>query len=39
VYAQRINESVTAQDIVNRRLLWEPIDTGITEDWVLINTY
>jgi hypothetical protein len=39
VYAQRINESVTAQDIVNRRLLWEPIDTGTTEDWVLINTY
>jgi hypothetical protein len=39
VYAQRINESVTAQDIVNRRLLWEPIDTGTTEDWRLINTY
>jgi hypothetical protein len=39
VYAQRISESVTAQDIVNRRSLWEPIDTGITEDWVLINTY
>ena len=39
VFAQRISESVTAQDIVNRRSLWEPIDTGITEDWVLINTY
>jgi hypothetical protein len=39
VYAQNISESVTAQDIVNRRSLWEPIDTGITEDWVLINTY
>ena len=31
-------ETVTAQDIENRRLLWEPIDTGITENWVLINT-
>ena len=39
VYAQNISESVTAQDIVNRRSLWEPIDTGITEEWVLINTY
>ncbi len=39
VYALGVNESVTAQDIENRRLLWEPIDTGITEDWVLINTY
>ena len=39
VFAQNISESVTAQDIVNRRSLWEPIDTGITEDWVLINTY
>ena len=39
VFALRVNESVTAQDIVNRRSLWEPIDTGITEDWVLINTY
>lgn len=32
------NASVAAQDIVNRRRLWEPIDTGITEDWQLINT-
>ena len=39
VFALGVNESVTAQDIVNRRSLWEPIDTGITEDWVLINTY
>ena len=39
VYAQRINESVNAQDIVSRRGLWEQIDTGTTETWVLINTY
>lgn len=39
VFSLGVNESVTAQDIVNRRALWEPIDTGITEDWILINTY
>ena len=33
-----VTETVTAQDIENRRLLWEPINTGTTEDWVLINT-
>ena len=31
-------ETATAQDVENRRLLWEPINTGTTEDWVLINT-
>ena len=39
VYAQAVNETITAQDIVSRRGLWELIDTGTTEDWVLINTY
>jgi hypothetical protein len=33
-----VSETVTAQDIENRRLLWEPIDTGTVEDWRLINT-
>lgn len=33
-----VTETVTAQDVENRRLLWEPINTGTTEDWVLINT-
>ena len=39
VYSLRVNETITAQDIVSRRGLWELIDTGTTEDWVLINTY
>jgi hypothetical protein len=39
VYAQFINETVNAQDSVNRRRLWELIETGTTEDWSLINTY
>jgi hypothetical protein len=33
-----VSETATAQDVENRRLLWEPINTGTTEDWVLINT-
>jgi len=39
VYAQSISETVNAQDSVNRRRLWELIETGTTEDWSLINTY
>ncbi len=39
VFAQQINEAVNAQDSVNRRRLWELIETGTTEDWSLINTY
>jgi hypothetical protein len=39
VYAQFISEAVNAQDSVNRRRLWELIETGTTEDWSLINTY
>jgi hypothetical protein len=34
----RANVSVAIQDIVNRRRLWELIDTGTVEDWQLINT-
>jgi hypothetical protein len=33
-----VSETATAQDVENRRLLWEPIDTGTVEDWRLINT-
>jgi hypothetical protein len=33
-----VSDSATASDRVSRRLLWEPIDTGVDEDWTLINT-
>ena len=39
VFSIRVSETANAQDSVNRRRLWELIDTGITEDWLLINTY
>jgi hypothetical protein len=39
IYFHAVTETVTAQDSVNRRRLWELIDTGTTEDWSLINTY
>lgn len=38
VYSIGVNETAKAQDVVNRRLLWEPINTGTTENWALINT-
>lgn len=33
-----VSDSATVSDRVSRRLLWEPIDTGVDEDWTLINT-
>lgn len=33
-----LTASASASDKVSRRLLWEPIDTGVDEDWTLINT-
>lgn len=33
-----VSTTVAIADVVNRRLLWEPIDTGVDEDWTLINT-
>jgi len=32
------SETARAQDVVNRRSLWEPIDTDVDGNWALINT-
>lgn len=39
VFSIVVSDAANAQDSVNRRRLWELIDTGTTEDWSLINTY
>ena len=38
VLKSTVTASVTASDSPSRRLLWEPINTGVDEDWTLINT-
>ncbi len=34
----QVIDSAIAADVNTRRKLWEPIDTGVDEDWTLINT-
>lgn len=38
VFNSAVAASATASDSASRRLLWEPINTGVDEDWTLINT-
>lgn len=38
VMQSRVSESATLSEADSARRLWEPIDTGITENWEPINT-
>lgn len=38
VTQNRVSESATLSEVDSARKLWEPIDTGITENWEPINT-
>lgn len=38
IFKVALTESVVASEVDSRRLLWEPIDTGNTTSWTLINT-